>query len=659
MAQEGSPQGSNGAADGLSKADGSPVVQSGEGVPPSQILNNEIEKEPFIPPTPIREDQVENAVKFLSHPKVKGSPVKYRRSFLERKGLTADEIDEAFRRVPAPPAPPMAQPLGWGRLVLAAVLLSSAGAGSAIIAQKYAVPGFKAWLRKFVLGSSETEVGGKEAKASPAEEAAAAASAAAQVAATAVQSLTSAHEKDHKALEDMRDAVSAMMAVLKASEAARTAAPAATPASDAITMADLRKELRSFASVLSDFSPPPQSAPGGDDPAARDKLGSELAEIKQLLTRFADGRRSASQGAAPPSPPPPSVPQLNFAPTAAPVVAAPKEDDTDWRSLLKGSKASPGMPGSAPQLTAQHATRAAAAPPAEAPHSASYMQAGVSVWREVLEMLEKGQKPPGIRDIDDKPPNPTQAPSDSRMAPRPKPWERQHEAEAAAAGPPVMAATSSQSAGVAEAAAPWWRKPTFPVASQPPPLGRPLSPPGAAAIVPVSNASASNVVITELPSGSTPAGVAGESGSSRNVDVQAHGHSSSQTADEGIVSESSTSGEAAKVEETASGWVPPPIPTAAMPAAVAAIRHRPTHSSESSLYTSATESEERPHTQEETSSADKPLAADAAPSPEQHVVNAEENGRNGSPAVNGIGGDAEKPLSYSEVLAMPSDEAEA
>jgi peroxin-14 len=54
----------------------------------------------FIEAQPIREDQVDNAVKFLSHPKVKGSPVVYRRSFLERKGLTREEIDEAFRRVP-------------------------------------------------------------------------------------------------------------------------------------------------------------------------------------------------------------------------------------------------------------------------------------------------------------------------------------------------------------------------------------------------------------------------------------------------------------------------------------------------------------------------------------------------------------------------------
>jgi hypothetical protein len=49
-------------------------------------------------------------------------------------------------------------------------------------------------------------------------------------------------------------------------------------------------------------------------------------------------------------------------------------------------------------------------------HPASYM--------EVLEMLERGETPPGIRDdINDKPPNPHQPPPPSRMAPLPKPWE--------------------------------------------------------------------------------------------------------------------------------------------------------------------------------------------------------------------------------------------
>lgn len=54
----------------------------------------------FVNSEPMREEQIQNAVKFLSHPKVKGSPVIHRRSFLEKKGLTKEEIDEAFRRVP-------------------------------------------------------------------------------------------------------------------------------------------------------------------------------------------------------------------------------------------------------------------------------------------------------------------------------------------------------------------------------------------------------------------------------------------------------------------------------------------------------------------------------------------------------------------------------
>lgn len=70
-----------------------------------QVSNPEAPREKsspsvFVNSEPMREDQVQNAVKFLSHPKVRGSPVMYRRSFLERKGLTKEEIDEAFRRVP-------------------------------------------------------------------------------------------------------------------------------------------------------------------------------------------------------------------------------------------------------------------------------------------------------------------------------------------------------------------------------------------------------------------------------------------------------------------------------------------------------------------------------------------------------------------------------
>ncbi|XP_066362085.1 peroxisomal membrane protein PEX14-like isoform X2 [Miscanthus floridulus] len=50
----------------------------------------------------LREDLVQSAVSFLKHTKVVASSDGQRRSFLENKGLTVDEIDEAFRRLQSP-----------------------------------------------------------------------------------------------------------------------------------------------------------------------------------------------------------------------------------------------------------------------------------------------------------------------------------------------------------------------------------------------------------------------------------------------------------------------------------------------------------------------------------------------------------------------------
>ncbi|CAL4901670.1 unnamed protein product [Urochloa decumbens] len=55
----------------------------------------------------MREDLVQSAVSFLKHPKVVTSSDGQRRSFLENKGLTVDEIDEAFRRLQSPSSNPL------------------------------------------------------------------------------------------------------------------------------------------------------------------------------------------------------------------------------------------------------------------------------------------------------------------------------------------------------------------------------------------------------------------------------------------------------------------------------------------------------------------------------------------------------------------------
>ncbi|XP_047316830.1 peroxisomal membrane protein PEX14-like [Impatiens glandulifera] len=181
----------------------------------------------FVNSEPVREDQVQNAVKFLSHPKVKGSAVVYRRSFLERKGLTKEEIDEAFRRVPDPPssvtgvqssstdgqiasssssssgvqqqssnhiqqhpAAAAAAPANLNQsrfnlrqTLLAVGILSASGAGAAVLFKKTIIPRLKSWIRKVVLEEDESLEKKVDPKPSLAEEAGAAAKAAANAAA--------------------------------------------------------------------------------------------------------------------------------------------------------------------------------------------------------------------------------------------------------------------------------------------------------------------------------------------------------------------------------------------------------------------------------------------------------------------------------------------
>ncbi|GJM89839.1 hypothetical protein PR202_ga06061 [Eleusine coracana subsp. coracana] len=50
-------------------------------------------------------------------------------------------------------------------------------------------------------------------------------------------------------------------------------------------------------------------------------------------------------------------------------------------------------------------------------HPKSYM--------EIMEMIQRGERPGDIQDINDDPPNPDQPISKPRMAPKPKPWEKQ------------------------------------------------------------------------------------------------------------------------------------------------------------------------------------------------------------------------------------------
>ncbi|XP_035817360.1 peroxisomal membrane protein PEX14 isoform X14 [Zea mays] len=208
------------------------------------------------PPQPVREDYVQNAVKFLSHPKVRGSPVVYRRSFLEKKGLSTEEIDEAFRRVPDPqpsttattspqqqvnsqnqsvgvqayaPAQPVhpanagpvvlpTQPrFSWYQAFLAAGLLLGFGASAAVFIKKLFLPRLKSWIRNVVAEGNGTE--GNQLKPRIDDETAdavkASASAVSAIAKTNQQLLASKDEAEKKILVTLTQALDSQAKELK------------------------------------------------------------------------------------------------------------------------------------------------------------------------------------------------------------------------------------------------------------------------------------------------------------------------------------------------------------------------------------------------------------------------------------------------------------
>eukprot|EP01018_Ginkgo_biloba_P007480 Gb_00369 [translate_table: standard] len=522
------------------------VVPEGKG----EISKEKDGNWPFANSQPIREEQVQNAVKFLSHPKVRGSPVMYRRSFLERKGLSKEEIDEAFRRVPDPPsyesaantivatqadkqsltpavvqthspvqaqhpvAPPVTAPplpvvqtsrFQWPQMLIAIGLLAATGAGTGVLFKNAAIPRLKAWIRKVMTETDESEEK-KPREPSPAEEAAAAAKAAAMAAAdvaNASREMLKSKNEERKYFEGLVRSLEGQMEEMKSMKIALQ------------NMDNTRHELP-FANGQLEY-----------------QVGSETRRGKNNGTW-----RTIS-----------SIEQVD--PRAASQTISKKEDGhvavVDQSSV---------RPSSAP----------ATVEPGLAPHPQSYM--------EVLAMLERGEKPPGIQEVNDKPPNPNQPPSNSRLKPRPKPWEVNQvqntnvthtahaphfnaSSQALSEGTKLAGINEAQGNGSANLQArlttsvrvnasdntePWWRRknnePEFK------PVSRWLP--------------ESNVRITEVESGDEdPRGHMGPEVPPGNA-----GHS---TAD--------VSGSSSSHGLTVRGWVPPPTPPLAMPQAAVAIRH--------------------------------------------------------------------------------------
>ncbi|XP_039044649.1 peroxisomal membrane protein PEX14-like isoform X2 [Hibiscus syriacus] len=330
-----------------------------QSVPASVFVNSE----------PIREDQVSNAVKFLSHPKVRGSPVIYRRSFLERKGLTKEEIDEAFRRVPDPtssskpaslnqdgqaksssnvqtqapiqtPQPVAVAPTGiaslegrqfhWYHAVSAVGLLAASGCGTALLIKKVIIPKLKLWVRKVVLEEENDYAKKIDAKPSLAEEAAAAAKAAAAAAsdvAKASQEMLNSKNEERRRFEEFMSLMDAQV-----------------------------QEMKSMSNSIR-------------------KLGGQASSSGRVFSDHDDHRVSASST------------KQSYA-----------NGKVDVNVQLGRSSTPPAS--------------------AEPPHPKSYM--------EIMEMIQRGEKPSNIREVNDMPPNPNQPLSNPLIAPRTKPWDAQN-----------------------------------------------------------------------------------------------------------------------------------------------------------------------------------------------------------------------------------------
>nr|XP_010924260.1 peroxisomal membrane protein PEX14 isoform X1 [Elaeis guineensis] len=366
-----------------------PVEEGGQDIKQDVAANESLGRPVFAISEPVREEQVQNAIKFLSHPKVSGSPVIYRRSFLEKKGLTKEEIDEAFRHVPDPPPnvpsvetntanqgvhlqvpsqtlQPSPAPVGgvimapslqqtrfhWSHAFLAVGVLAASGAGTALFCKNVIIPRLKIWIRKVVAEENDVKKDeiSRSGLAEEAAEAAKAAASAAAIAAKASQELLNAKNEEKGYFE-------AFMGMLDVQV----------------------EEMKSLGNAICKLE------------RKREVIKSQDEDKSWNRTTNSSWSKShVSQ----------SDPSASITPSKhAKVNGAQMVDFGAVRPSSEPASMEPTMP----------------------PHPKSFF--------EIMEMVQRGEKPPNIKEINDMPPNPNQPIPRPLMAPRVKPWECTQQAQ--------------------------------------------------------------------------------------------------------------------------------------------------------------------------------------------------------------------------------------
>eukprot|EP00241_Pyramimonas_parkeae_P017321 CAMPEP_0114283732 /NCGR_PEP_ID=MMETSP0059-20121206/4264_1 /TAXON_ID=36894 /ORGANISM="Pyramimonas parkeae, Strain CCMP726" /LENGTH=606 /DNA_ID=CAMNT_0001404491 /DNA_START=11 /DNA_END=1831 /DNA_ORIENTATION=+ len=452
----------------------------------------------------LREDLLQSAVGFLCHPQVQGSPIEKKREFLVKKGLTEAEIVEAFRRVPentaiahveatpstmSPPTRPFARPSTnplpraglpggsfpasastnvhpqptymleqsapsstgprWTQMGLAAGVLSV----GAYCARSSIAPLLRPVVTKMFPQEVPPAVPKHEnsissvAMPNPPESYG------------AIQELKEALITSNAALSARTDELTKTTQLLvelirtvqtetslipNALKEATSLIPAAIKDASEAGFHGIEKKLDSLSIQVANCMVPTYA---GSAMAASNgsstQMQHQLSEIRSLLERtLPEGNQHQTTAPTPRNPG-----ALSGTPPATP---EPERHQIGGLLPAEAGNTDPSLQMQAsPEdvaLNDQKRPRGPGAPPPEElpPHPRSYA--------EVLEMLEKGQTPPGIREIDDHPPNPSQELSGSRMQPRPKPWERKKHVPADAGSGTV----SPMMLRVAGAASPPW-----------------------------------------------------------------------------------------------------------------------------------------------------------------------------------------------------------
>ncbi|KAJ4711103.1 Peroxisomal membrane protein PEX14 [Melia azedarach] len=331
----------------------------------------------FVKHEPMREELVQMAVKFLSHSTVRNSPVIHRRTFLEQKGLTRKEIDEAFCHVSDPPSnvttgqsltshqdaqsnaftnvQPQATALAtslssqfyWTHALVVVGFLAASFVGTTILLKNSILPRLKSWIWKIVLEEHDGSI--KKSNPCLIEEVTAAAKSATSAAADGVKTsmkMLNSKNKDRHYLETLVKRLDIQVA-----------------------------EMRTISNVIKKLE------------------GTREAALSLYKKPEKYNQRTSGNG-------PNNIPQNRF-------VLDSKENLSSLGSLtnVKANDTS-SFDGS---------VRPSSAPPSMGQHPRSYM--------EIMAMVQRGETPPGIKEINDSPPNPDQPLPNPRVVPRIKPWE--------------------------------------------------------------------------------------------------------------------------------------------------------------------------------------------------------------------------------------------